>query len=570
MNLHNVARMSIAAICLVGAVACVPTASANSKTDASLQQQNPLQEVQQLIANQKWQEAETILVDFVEKNPSSPGGWFQLGYVRHVQKNYSGALQAYEKAAAFPAVKPTALFNTGCIYSLQNDLDKSIANLKAAVAAGFKDREQFYVDADLATVRKDTRFDAIIPPLLEGADLFVEPTKVIATFTGENAGDQFGWTARCVGDLDGDKVIDFVATAPAYNNGAGKVYVYSSKTQKLLFSYEGKGGQRVGNIATAAGDINADGTPDVLIGAPRGISGAVIVLSGKDGKELLNRAGDEPATGFGYKACAIGDINGDKFDDVAVTALTGNGAASKSGKCYGISGKDGSTLFTLDGEATGDQFGSAISCDVKSKVMAVGAQNAGEGQRGCTYLYSLESGKPKLMHKLTGDAKGANFGQMFLSFPGDYDKDGRADVFVSDFNSSVGASGGGQVYVFATGTGKELFHINGTRPGENLGTSVSDAGDCNGDGIGDLIVGAWQNNSAARSGGKCYLFSGADQKVLATFTCKQPADTFGFDATGIGDVDGDGSVDFLITSAWSPVKGQNTGRVFIISGPKVK
>jgi len=563
MNLHYVARISLAAVCLAGAVACVPRAIANTRGNATAKQENPMQTVQQLIANQKWAEAEAILVDFVAKNPNAPGGWFQLGYVRHVQKNYSGALEAYAKATEFPAVKPTALFNTGCIYALQDDLDKCVATLKLAVAAGFKDREQFYVDADLATLRQDARFATLLPALLDGADLFMEPTKVIATFSGPTAGEEFGWTARKVGDLDNDKVVDFVVTSPSFNGGSGKVYVYSSKTQKQLFTYEGKNGQRVGNIATAAGDVNADGTPDVLIGAPRGTSGSVIVLSGKDGKVLLNREGDEPASGFGYKACAIGDVNGDKCADIAVTALAGN-------KCYGISGKDGSTLFTIEGEAAGDSFGSAIACDVKSKTLAVGAQNSGDGQRGSTYLYSLESGKSKLKHKLIADPKGANFGQMFLSFPGDYDKDGKNDVFVSDFNSSAGVPGGGQVFVFSSGTGKEVFHINGTRPGENLGTSVSDAGDCNGDGIGDLIVGAWQNNSGARSGGKCYLFSGADQKILATYTCKQPADTFGFDATGIGDVDGDGTVDLLITSAWSPVKGQNTGRVFIISGTKPK
>ena len=61
--------------------------------------------------------------------------------------------------------------------------------------------------------------------------------------------------------------------------------------------------------------------------------------------------------------------------------------------------------------------------------------------------------------------------------------------------------------------------------------------------------------------------SGKDGSQLATYTSKQAGDTLGFDAVGIGDVDGDGGIDFLLTSAWSPALGPQTGRVFVIAGP---
>ena len=61
------------------------------------------------------------------------------------------------------------------------------------------------------------------------------------------------------------------------------------------------------------------------------------------------------------------------------------------------------------------------------------------------------------------------------------------------------------------------------------------------------------------------FYSGKDGRLMKTFTCKTPFDTFGFDAVTLGDVDGDGTSDFLITSAWSAIKGYHSGRVFIVS-----
>jgi len=88
----------------------------------------------------------------------------------------------------------------------------------------------------------------------------------------------------------------------------------------------------------------------------------------------------------------------------------------------------------------------------------------------------------------------------------------------------------------------------------------------NGDGKDDLVVGAWQHASAAPSGGRLAVHSGQDGSFLYSITGKVAGETLGFDTTGIGDINGDGHVDFLVTSAYSMRHGFQAGRTLIVSG----
>ena len=531
-----------------------------------------LQKAQSAIGNSDFAGAQTQLEELAKEFSDKPRVWYLLGYSRHAQKDYESAMEAYEKANSLAGGKaPNALYNMACIHSIQGEKDKAFASLDAAVSAGFNNFSQLQDDADFQNVKDDPRFEKYKPVWLADDQIFVEPTRIIHQWIGENAGDEFGWTGRRVGDVDKDGVEDFISTAPSFNQGAGKVYVYSSKSGDLVHQVEGKSGYRLGNSAVGIGDVNGDDVPDFVAGAPNANgTGAVFVYSGKDASVIHALNGETKAAQFGYEVSELGDIDGDDVPDFLIGEMAGTGDAVKSGRAIVYSGKTAKSIFELNGERNGDGFGNAaaaINTGQGEFLLAIGAQNAGTNNRGRVYVYEVKDSEPKLKFTIEGDSNSVNLGQMFIAFPGDLDQDGTPDVYASDFSDNTLVAGGGKVVVHSGADGSELLAIHGSNAGEGLGTSPSDAGDVDGDGIGDLVIGAWQNREGAGSAGKVYLYSAAGSgKLLRSWTCKQAGDTLGFDACGIGDVDGDGHVDFLLTSAWSNKLGPKTGRVFIVAG----
>jgi hypothetical protein len=341
------------------------------------------------------------------------------------------------------------------------------------------------------------------------------------------------------------------------------VYVYSTKTGARLWTADGEPGDRFGTGVEGAGDTNRDGVPDVVAAAPGG--GYAKVLSGKDGRVLLTLTAEDKADVFGRHAAGVGDVNRDGHADVIVGAPGNNAGGKGAGRAYVFSGKDGTKLLTLTGERAGDGFGSAVAgeTDAKQTRLVVGAPAAGPAKRGRVYVYAGLSSSPKFV--IEADDTGGALGAMFLGTPGDVDGDGVGDVYASDFGNTAKGPSTGRVYVHSGADGRQLLALTGSGAREGFGTSPSQAGDVDGDGHADLVVGAWQYAGAAVSGGRAYLYSGKDGRLMRTYTCRIPGDTFGFDSVTLGDVNGDGMADFLITSAWSGVNGFRSGRIFIIS-----
>jgi len=129
-----------------------------------------------------------------------------------------------------------------------------------------------------------------------------------------------------------------------------------------------------------------------------------------------------------------------------------------------------------------------------------------------------------------------------------------SDIYIGDTGDGarVGTASAitfqGRAYVFSGATGERLRTIAGDHAGDGLGIGRG-AGDIDGDGHADLILGAWLESSAAVQGGKVYLVSGRNGQTLRTMTGTVAGAQLGFDVVALGDVSGDGVADYLVTGA---------------------
>jgi hypothetical protein len=493
--------------------------------------------------------------------------WNALGKACLQAKNSRCAARAFNQALQIDPDSARALFGLGEAYAAQHDSEQAFRWLQRARSSRRYDMTEMIDNPDFEGLRSDSRWSALLPEPEDFDQPFVEPVKIIREWRGEAAGDQFGWIARNVGDVDGDGVTDIVTSAPTHGtngNSAGRIYVYSVGTGKLLWTADGQPGDELGTGVEGVGDTNGDGIPDVAASGPAG-PGVAYIYSGRDGHILHEFRSSRRDEIFGNHVSGAGDIDGDGFADVIIGAPGKPSARENPGHAYVYSGRNGSLLMTLSGERAGDSFGSTVAgYGVKGQhLLVVGAASAGSARHGRVYVFRDGAKRPSFV--LDADSTGSALGAMFVSIVGDIDGDGFPDIYASDWANEAKGPTTGRIYVFSGRTGERLLTMTGENIGDGFGTSPSTAGDVDGDGHADLIIGAWQYAQAAVSGGRAYLFSGKDGRLIRTFTCRTPGDTFGFDAVGLGDVDHDGMYDLLITSGWSAANGHHSGRVFVIS-----
>jgi PKD repeat protein len=407
------------------------------------------------------------------------------------------------------------------------------------------------------------------------------------SLTGEIAGEHFGYALGTAGDVDGDGYSDLLVGAEGYKYGTGKAYVYNGTAAGLqgdaAWTATGRrGGDHFGAAVGTAGDVDGDGYSDLVAGAwgyddPANTNaGRAYVYLGAApglGADPWTAVGDEEYTRLGVAVATAGDVNGDGYGDLAVGAAY----ADARGEAYvylgSMAGLGGGGAWNGSGEEEGDRFGFALGAagDVNGDGYAdlvVGADGYDE-HRGKTYVYyggstGLTTGSADWM--AAGETITASFGYA-VATAGDVNGDGYADLVVG----APGDDGGrGKVYVYhgsADGLspgGTPDWTANGDDTMGWFGRAVATAGDVNGDGYADLVVGAPMYNGER---GKAYVYHGSPTGLGAqpawTATGENALDLFGNAAATAGDVNGDGYADLLV---FAPVYDGWRGRVYIYHG----
>ncbi len=352
------------------------------------------------------------------------------------------------------------------------------------------------------------------------------------------------------------------------------LYSQAQSVQSFLGETDG---DYFGHNVSNAGDVNNDGIDDIIVGAPfyGSYKGRAYIYYGgspmNSGADVI-LIGENDWDYFGWSVSAAGDVNNDGIADIIVGA---NGYNSSTGRAYIYYGGDGAIDNTVDvtmnGETSSDNFGNSVSFagDVNNDGyddVIIGANKAVSDFNGRAYIYYGGDGAidNTVDVTLTNISSGEYFGGT-VSNAGDVNGDGYDDVIVGAERYNT-TSWYGRAYIFLGGNGSMNTVVDLTITGtsqSHLGYPVSAAGDVNNDGFDDVIVGANGYNSNV---GRAYIYYGGNSLnsvADVTFNGEVAGDHFGVAVSNAGDINGDAYDDVIVGAS---EYNSEAGRVYIYYG----
>lgn len=444
-----------------------------------------------------------------------------------------------------------------------------------------------------------------------------------ARLIGESAGDLAGFAVAPVGDVDGDGWQDLAIGAPGHDGGRGAVFVVFGPVHGLIDlsaaarwrgdDVAGEAGAGVG----PAGDLDGDGYDDLVVGAPgaAGDAGALVLLRGPDLVPLGTWVGSAPGDRLGQAVASNGPSGAAAEGWMAGAPGAGTGAgvayvlyALPSGDCPAVMGEDlaacagGLVLSGVEpGQGVGLALGTAGDLDgdgwsepwiaspghpggagAGALDLLRGPAGTGSALLGCA---DLDGGgvaddcgfDARLVGVEEGDAAAID-GDAPVAAGGDLDGDGHGDLVVGAPGLGDGADearGGASVLYGPISWEEASLAVGAARllgePGHRAGRSLAVAGDFDADGFDDVAVGA----PGADAGAVHLIYGGAGRlagdlslatATGATWLGEATGDAAGHAVAAAGDLDGDGYADLLVGAPGSDAGGPDAGIAYVLAG----
>jgi hypothetical protein len=379
---------------------------------------------------------------------------------------------------------------------------------------------------------------------------------------------------------------------------AGALYPVSLDADLGPASWSVLGGQQdafLGVSVARAGDVNGDGVDDLAVGAYQYDNGQLdegraLVYAGSpaglSNTPLWTMEGNQAGAFFGRRVAGAGDVNGDGFDDLLVSATSFDNGQANEGRVFlylgSAAGPRTTPAWTWEGNqaeaACGISIAGAgdVNRDGRDDVL-IGTANwdAAQADAGKAELFLGAAGglQPSPAWTFAGGQADELLG-LSVAAAGDLNRDGYGDAVVGATGWSNGESGEGRALVFhgrASGLGSTpAWSGEGGQAGAAFGQSVSGAGDTNGDGWDEVIVGARVYDRGETDEGAAFVYAGSAAGLSAapawTAEANQPGASFGVVVSGVGDHNGDGYADVMVGAFLHDGSFSDEGKGFLFLG----